>query len=173
LPNFSRTPEALQQLVTKESRKLLESLNILTSEEIDSRYHVRLERYVKDMLIEMHMLREMVDTLVLPAAFEYSGDLVAAAAQAKAAKVTVIPQIEEANRIGALIQDLQKNRDQLVSVIDRAESMHASLEKQAKLLTSTGANTMAAVRACCDSAEGAISDSCWPLPKYREMLFPV
>ena len=36
---------------------------------------MRLERYIKDMLIEMHTLREMVDTMVLPAAFEYSGTL--------------------------------------------------------------------------------------------------
>ena len=62
--------------MTKQSRKLLTSLGVFSrEEELESRYHVRLERYVKDMLIEMHTLREMVDTLVLPAAFEYSGSL--------------------------------------------------------------------------------------------------
>lgn len=173
LLNLRRTPEALEQLTTKESRKLLTSLGVLTNEELDSRYHVRLERYVKDMLIELHTIREMVDTLVLPAAFEYSGTLVSAAAQAKEAGVTVIPQIEQANKLGSLIADLQKHREALGTLIDRAEGMHDAVDKQAKLLTSTGADTMAAARAACDAIELSVADSCWPLPKYREMLFPV
>ena len=173
LLNLRRTPEALEQLVTKESRKLLTSLGILTNEELDSRYHVRLERYVKDMLIELHTMREMVDTLVLPAAFEYSGTLVDAAAQAKSSGVSAIPQIEQANRLGAMIAELQKHREALGTVIDRAEGMHDSVEKQAKLLTSSGADTMAQVRSSCDAIELSVADACWPLPKYREMLFPV
>src|SRR5690242_1950978 len=71
LLNLRRTPEALAQLVTKQSEKLLTSLGIFTNDELNSRYHVRLERYVKDMLIEMYTLREIVDTMVLPAAFDY------------------------------------------------------------------------------------------------------
>src|SRR5256885_8691298 len=53
LPNLRRTPEALKQLTSKPSRQLLTRLAIFTEEEIDSRDHVRLERYVKDMLIEL------------------------------------------------------------------------------------------------------------------------
>jgi len=173
LLNVSRTPQALEQLVTKESRKLLTSLGILTDAELDSRYHVRLERYVKDMLIELHTLREMVDTLVLPAAFEYSGTLVAAAAQAKSAGVSIVPQVAQADRLGTMITGLQTHREELGQLIDRAEAMHDSLVKQAMLLTSTGADTMAKVRASADAIELSVADSCWPLPKYREMLFPV
>src|SRR4029077_4956767 len=73
LPNFRRTPESLAQMVTKQSQKLLTSLGILSDEELHSRYHVRLERYIKDMLIELHTMREIVDTVVLPTAFEYAG----------------------------------------------------------------------------------------------------
>jgi len=173
LPNLRRTPEALAQMVTKQSRKLLTSLGILNDDELDSRYHVRLERYIKDMLIELHTLREMVDTLVLPAGFEYSGKLAAAAAQAKSAGIKVIPQVEAANAIGGLIASLQTHRAALGKVIDKAEGMHDDLEGQAKLLTSAGADTMAEVRKCCDAIELAIADEAWPLPKYREMLFPV
>ncbi|HEU4787803.1 MAG TPA: glutamine synthetase III [Gemmatimonadaceae bacterium] len=173
LPNYRRTPEALAQLETKQSRNLLTSLGILSDVELDSRYHVRLERYIKDMLIELHTMREMVDTMVLPAAFEYVGELSEAAAHAKAAGVKVIPQIAAANTIGALIADLQKHRAALGKVIDKAEGMHEDIVKQAELLTSAGADTMADVRACCDALELAVGDDSWPLPKYREMLFPV
>jgi glutamine synthetase len=173
LPNLRRTPEALKQLVSKPSRQLLTKLGIFSEEEIDSRYHVRLERYVKDMLIELHTLRETVDTMVLPAALQYVGSLASAAARAKEAGLTVIPQIEPANSVGKLIQSLQAARATLGKAIDKAEGMHDELEKQAELLTREGADAMAAVRASCDAIEVSIDDELWPLPKYREMLFPV
>ncbi len=173
LLNLRRTPEALAQLVTKQSRTLLTSLSILSDTELESRYHVRLERYIKDMLIELHTMRELVDTFVLPAAFDYSGRLTDSAAQAKVAGIKSIPQIDAANGVGALITDLQKHRKALGAVIDKAEGMHDDLVKQAQLLTSAGADAMESVRGCCDALEQAVSDECWPLPKYREMLFPV
>src|SRR5262245_36838508 len=173
LPNFRRTPEALKQLTTKQTHDLLVKLGVFTEEELESRYHVRLERYIKDMLIEMHTMREMVDTFVLPAAFEYSGRLAEAASQAKSAGIKVVPQVDAANTLGAAITDLQKYRTALGKVIDKAEGMHDDLEKQAELLTSEGADTMLEVRKCADQLELTVPDGTWPLPKYREMLFPV
>jgi glutamine synthetase len=173
LPNLRRTPEALKQLATKQSRQLLTKLGIFSEEELESRYHVRLERYVKDMLIELHTLRETVDTMVLPAALDYVGGLAQAAARAKEAGIKVIPQIEPANRIGKVIQELQSARVALGKAIDKAEGMHDELEEQAEFLTHNGADAMAATRAASDALEVLIDDELWPLPKYREMLFPV
>jgi len=173
LPNFRRTPESLKQLVNKQSRALLTSLGVLTDAELDSRYHVRVERYVKDMLIELYTLREMVETMVLPAAFSYLGELSSSASQAKSAGVTVIPQLDAANDLGKLVQQLQRKTAALVKVLDRAEQMHEDSSSQAELLTSDGADAMAAVREICDRLEVSIADDSWPLPKYREMLFPV
>jgi glutamine synthetase len=173
LLNLRRTPEALGQLVTKTTRKCLVGLAILSDAELESRYHVRLERYIKDMLIELHTLREMVDTLVLPAAFSYSGSLLEGAAQAKVARITAVPQVEAANQIGKLIKDLQKQRLVLEKVIAKAESMHENLETCAEFLTKQGADAMADVRKVADALEVVVDDDCWPLPKYREMLFPV
>jgi len=173
LPNLRRTPEALEQLNTKQSRTLLTKLGIFTKEELESRYHVRLERYVKDMLIEMHTLKEMVDTLVLPASYSYAGTLAAAAAQASQAGIKVIPQVEAANEVGRMIESLRTHQQELQAVLEKAEGMHDDLPKQAKLLTGKGADAMAAVRSCCDTLELKVADELWPLPKYREMLFPV
>src|SRR6185436_1622859 len=90
LPNLRRTPEALKELISKQSRSVLTKLGVLTKEELESRYHVRVERYVKDMLIELHTMREMVDTMVIPAAYSYLAQLSDAASQAKSAGITVI-----------------------------------------------------------------------------------
>ena len=173
LPNFRRTPEALAQMLTKQSRALFQKLGILSKEELESRYHVRIERYVKDMIIELTMLREMVDTMVLPACFNYCAMLVESASNAKNAGVAVIPQTDTANRVARLIQQLQTRRNELVKVIEQVEGMHDAPEKQAKLLTSEGAERMAEVRDSADTLELIVADEQWPLPKYREILFPV
>ena len=173
LPNLRRTPEALKEMISKQSRKVLTDLGVLTKEELESRYHVRVERYVKDMLIELHTLREMVDTMVIPAAFTYLNQLTEAAAQAKTAGIAVIPQVATANQVGELVQELQEHREDLTDVIARAEAKHEDPAGQADLLTTEGADTMAEVRKACDALELLVADDCWPLPKYREMLFPV
>ncbi|HYD55249.1 MAG TPA: glutamine synthetase III [Gemmatimonadaceae bacterium] len=173
LLNLRRSPEALAQLVTKESRALLTSLKIFTAEELESRYHVRLERYVKDMLIELHTMRELIDTFVLPASYKYAGELATAAAHAKAAGIRVVPQIEAANRVGEMIRELEVRQKSLVETIEKIESKHDDPVECGTLATSAGADAMAAVRSCADALECIVADEHWPLPKYREMLFPV
>ena len=49
-------PKRSRSVTTKNARTVLTKLDILTKAEIDSRYHVQLERYIKDMLIELHTL---------------------------------------------------------------------------------------------------------------------
>ncbi len=173
LLNLRRSPEALDQLLTRQSRGLLTKLAIFTKPELESRYHVRLERYIKDMLIEMYTLKEIVDTQILPAAFGYAGSLAESAAHAVAAGITSVPQVAAANEIGAMIEALRTGQDALIATIEKAEGMHHDLPKQAKLLTSAGAESMAAVREAADALELKVDDERWPLPKYREMLFPV
>ncbi|HEX7937441.1 MAG TPA: glutamine synthetase type III, partial [Gemmatimonadaceae bacterium] len=173
LPNFRRTPEALAQLVTKSAKKCLVGLGILTEAELDSRYHVRLERYIKDMLIEAHTLREMVDTMVLPGAFAYSASLIDSAAKAKQAGIKGVPQVEAAAGVGKLIKQVQTQRAALEKLIAKADHMHDDIVAQAQLLTGAVADAMASTRAACDALEVVVDDECWPLPKYREMLFPV
>ncbi|MEP7002295.1 MAG: glutamine synthetase type III, partial [bacterium] len=173
LPNLRRSPEALDQLLTRQSRTLLTKLGIFTKAELESRFHVRLERYIKDMLIEAHTLKEIIDTLILPASFSYSGSLAASAAHAVAAGIKSTPQVAAANEIGEMIETLRERRDALDSVIGKAEHMHDDAVKQAKLLTGAVADAMASAREASDALELKVSDDVWPLPKYREMLFPV
>ena len=81
----------------------------------------------------------MVDTLVLPAAFSYSGSLAEAAAQAKAAGIKAMPQVDAANEIGALIDELQRAaRRARRRRSTRPSACTTTSAKQAELLTSDG-----------------------------------
>ena len=172
LLNLRRTPEALAQLVTEQAKALFADTGILSPEELESRYHVRVERYVKDMLIELHTLAEMVDTLVLPAAYGYANALARGAAHAKQAGITRTPQVAAADRVGGMIEALEAARGTLRAVLGRSEGTHDE-SACARLLTGEGADAMAAVRSASDALELIVPDEQWPLPKYREMLFPV
>ena len=173
LLNLRRTPEALAQMTTRAARQLFTGLGVLSAEELDARYVVRVERYVKDMLIELHTIEQMAHTQVLPAAFGYLGELTESAANAKAAGLTATTQAATAGDVSKLIADLQKALGALRKVIARAESIHDEPPAAAALLTADGADAMADVRAACDALELRVDDARWPFPRYREMLFPV
>src|SRR5204863_138961 len=132
LPNLRKTPEALAQVVSKSSIALLTGLKIFSEAEVHSRYHVRLERYVKNLQIEVETLRSMVDTTILPTAFRYHADLADGVAKAKAAGVES-PQKDALNKITTLIQGLSAKRVELDKAYAKAESLHSEDEK-AKVL---------------------------------------
>ena len=173
LLNLRRAPEALAQLTTPKAKTLFKGTGILTEAELESRFHVRVERYLKDMLIEMGTLAEMLDTQILPASYAYVSALAEGAAKAKAAGIRAIPQKSAAEAAGTLVIELQKRTAALHAAMKKAEALHGDPVKCAQLLTSTGATAMEACREIADKLEVSIGDEYWPLPRYREMLFPV
>ncbi|MCM2321629.1 MAG: glutamine synthetase III [Oligoflexia bacterium] len=169
LPNLRKTPEALAELVKKESISLLTRTGVFTEAEVLSRFHVRTERYVKNLLIEVDTLRSIVDTLILPACFAYHGTLAGAVAAAKAAGVAA-PQLDPLNALSRLIGALQTKRGLLDSLMSRVEAA-GSEEEKARVLSREVAAAMEQIRAHCDELEAVVADDYWPMPKYREMLF--
>jgi glutamine synthetase len=61
----------------------------------------------------------------------------------------------------------------MVATLRELEGMEEDVEAQAARLTDEGASHLAAVRETADALELLVADEQWPLPKYREMLFPV
>ena len=173
LLNLRRAPEALAQMTTKPVKDLFTKLNILTAAELESRYHVRVERYVKDVLIEMETLSEMIDTQILPAGYAYLGSLADAAAKAKQGGIRVVPQKAAAEATGKLVTALQAKSAALHAAVKKAHALHGDEAKCAAFLTATGHDAMSACRELSDKLEVSIGDAYWPLPRYREMLFPV
>ncbi len=173
LLNLRRSPEALAQLTTSDAKALFENTGILSHVELESRYHVRLERYVKDILIELHTMQQMVDTQLLPASYAFLGQLTASAGHGASAGIIVQPLIDAGNGVSKLVTALQKKRAELAKVIAKAEHMHDNLAAQAQYITTTACDTMAEVREAADALELIVGDEFWPLPRYREMLFPV
>lgn len=169
LPNLRKTPEALAQMVTPQSKKLLTGLGILTEAELVSRFHVRLERYLKNVTIEVETLKSMVDTQILPAAYAYHGFIAGTVVAAKAAGV-LSPQMDMLNRVSTLLESLRIRRLSLDAALLKVEGMDQE-EKKAEGFAHEVTGIMDEVRGLCDQLESVVADDYWPLPKYREMLF--
>ncbi len=172
LPNLRKTPEALAQLTTKEAKELFTGSGVYTKDELEARYHLEVERYIKDLEIEVSCLKEMAKTMVLPAAYKHQANLVAAVSNLKSIGLdgsVVESQIGEIKYLAKLIADLKDSLVALDKAVEKAE--FDNLEKKADALAYKVAPALESVRDYCDRLEGVIDDTLWPLPKYREMLF--
>ena len=169
LPNLRKTPEALAQLKEKVTVSAVTGLGVFTEAELSSRYHVRLERYLKNMAIEVDTLRSMVDTQILPVAYAYHGQLASGVAASKAAGVQA-PQVAALTHLSEKLLGLQEVRAGLEQAMNRVEAAGTE-ELKAEAFAHEVAGVMHSLRTAVDELEGMISDELWPLPKYREMLF--
>lgn len=172
LPNLRKTPEALAQLATEEAHTLFTSCGVYSDDELEARYHLELERYIKDLEIEVACLGEMVATMILPAAYKHQANLVAAVGSLKSVGLgddLIAGQLADLTEVAGLIGGLKTALTALREAAEKAES--EDLLKKATALAYEVGPAMDAVRAAADSLELVVEDSLWPLPKYREILF--
>jgi glutamine synthetase len=161
LPNLRRTPEALAEMAKPESVEFLKRMRVFSEAETEARYHVRLERYVKDIEIEVEALKNLVSAHVLPSAYRQHA-LLSSAGPRRAISVAL-------DRLGSQMDDLMARVNDLQAAADRA-SAEAGLMHRAVLLAEAVVPAMAGVREVCDRIEESVADEFWTLPKYREML---
>lgn len=173
LLNLAKTPEALAQMVLPESIEFLSKTGIYSEEEVHARYHVNVERYIKDVEIEVQALTSIVNEMIIPAAFKYQGTL----AESIEALADVLEDDEVLGEQKAALKDLassivklRKSVTALSHLSEKAEGLEDVGEK-ATFFAYEILPQMEAIRTVADYLEGIVADDVWPLPKYREMLF--
>jgi len=169
LPNLRKTPEALEQLLHESSVELFARHEVFSKAEITSRYHVRLERFIKNLLIEGDTLRAIIDTQIAPAAVAYLLELTQASSACKSVGVSS-PFVDTLKKLSTSIEGLQGSRTKLENAFQKLEKT-ADEDAKARLLSGEVSQAMLELRGHSDQIECLVGDSYWPLPKYREMLF--
>lgn len=169
LPILNTTAEALEVLNQEKATEFLVSTKVLTRPEIQSRYHIAVERYNKTLEIELRALCELARGFIIPALenqIKNSGDTlkIIQTPGTKTLQGKRLTQMEEI--LGSLLKGLEEltlNLEQLTEKGSEADIM--------KLIATQLSPQAVRLRRACDEAETLISDAIWPLPKYREMLF--
>jgi glutamine synthetase len=169
LPNLKNTVDALPVILRKDSVDLLTKYKVYSERELQSRYHILSENYVKTINIEGQLMLMMVRTQILPAALRYQAEVATAVNATKAAGVENKAQAELLRTLTSTITDLQG----ATSDLDKALSHHASGDAyaHAKHMRDAVLPTMTKLRQLGDRLETMVADDYWPLPTYREMLF--
>ena len=173
LPNEKTTPSALKALITDKALKLFEKYEVLSNVELKSRYLIHVERYIKDLEIEVNCLNNICMTQVIPAAVAYQQKVakaITSSQKALGAGAVVSSQKEILKKIMELISKIYKTNDDIQTKVKAASAVHDE-PKKAEFLGSKVKPKMDELREYVDALENIVDDEIWPLPKFWEMLF--
>src|SRR5262245_21134267 len=118
LPNLRNTPDSLPTILERDSIELFTKYKVYTDRELQSRFTILCENYVKTVTIEGRCAAMMARTMILPAALRYQEQLAKSitAVQAAGAKVPA-RQAQLLNTLTGTIDDFQSAIDTLDSAL--------------------------------------------------------
>ena len=171
LPNLKTTPDALKPIKEPAAREMLTKLGVHKAEEIDARYNVKLERFIKVRLIELETLQEMIANEVYPAATSHLGSLASTVSNLKLALGSAPSDMErDLKCISELTNRLSEAKGKLGQFIEACGAIHDE-PTLADKIAKEAIPLMDTVRKISDELELHIDDGLWSLPKYRELLY--
>lgn len=169
-------PKIFERYLDPESVAMFESLGVMTQKELEARNEVKWETYTKKIQIEARVMGDLSINHIIPVATHYQSQLLknvenmkSVFAPEKAQKLSArnLKLIEEiAERTSAIecgVEELVNAR----KIANKIDDEHL----KAIAYHDTVAPKMDIIRYQIDKLELIVDDACWPLPKYRELLF--
>ncbi len=169
LPNMKNTVDALPVITRKDTVELFAKYKVYTEKELQSRFVILSELYVKTLNIEAQTAIMMAKTMILPAALKAQKEVGESIAAAKAAGAATPAGLEMFGTLVSTINDLVRG----INGLEKAAGHHGDGDAyaHAKHMREHVFPALAELRTAADKLETIIDDSIWPLPTYREMLF--
>ena len=132
----------------------------MTERELESRHEIFLEEYAKKVRIEGACARDIASEMVFPAV--------------KAEYLETVEAFERAEKVG-VSSGTTALRESIVELGAGLDALRRGIQELERALGGTDASAilsaMQSLRTTVDTLEKCVSDSRWPLPKYRDMLF--
>lgn len=175
LSNHKTTPEALKAKVSKKAFDLFAELGVMNHVEVESRYEIELEEYVKKIQIEGRVLGDIARNHVIPTAIKYQNTLIENVKGLKDifekdfAKIAK-EQIELIKEISEHIAGINHNIDEMIEQRKIANNLD-NTEKMAEVYCNKVKPYFEVIREHCDKLELLVDNGIWPLTKYRELFF--
>ncbi len=168
LPILKTTADALPTLINEKSNNFLLKTKVFSKEELASRYHVKVENYVKLVLIETRVICQLVRDFVIPSVEKQliQSQKVLNGAHTSALKTSYTSHIEHLENT---LADIMRSLNDLEQELMRMESLDEKmLLKECAYTLRPKSDTL---RSYVDRVEQLVGDKFWQLPKYRDMLF--
>lgn len=168
-------PDAYEVYHEKETVELFRKLGVLEPNEVEARFEILNEIYVKKLQIEARVIGDICLNHVVPAAIKYQNVLIE---NIKGMKEVFGDQYEQLcaaelstmKKISGYINDISRDVELLVEARKKANKIE-DIASRAKVYSREVREMMDKVRYSADHLEMIVDDEMWPLPKYRELLF--
>ena len=173
LSNVKTTPEALNAYISQKSKDLFVKNKIFNAVELEARYEIMQEIYVKKIDIEAKILAQLATSHIIPSAIEYQGKLASNVASLKAAglsKSLYDVQVDSITEIAKHVKVISDSVSKLITESDKAHYIEDT-HKRAISMCHKVKPLFDTIRKASDALEFMIEDDLWKLPKYRELLF--
>ena len=168
-------PESYEVYHEAQTVELFDRLGVLAPNEVEARFEILNETYVKKLQIEARIIGDMCLNHVIPAAVKYQNILIENVNGireifGKGYLEFCGSEIETLKKISTYINNVSIHVEQLVEARKKANRIEDMAER-AKVYSREVKDMMDKVRDNADHLEMLIDDEMWPLPKYRELLF--
>ena len=175
LSNHKTTPEALKAKVSKKAIELFGEMGVMNHVEVEARYEIELEEYVKKIQIEGRVLGDIAQNHVVPTAIRYQNILIE---NVKGMKEIFGKDFEKVAKVQiALIKEISEHIEgintKVEKMIDARKNANAAsdTEKMAAMYCEKVKPYFEEIRYHADKLELLVDDEIWTLTKYRELLF--
>ncbi len=175
LSNHKTTPSALKAKVSQKSLDLFSELNVMNNTEVEARYEIELEDYIKKIQIEGRVLGDIVRNHIIPTAFKYQNILIK---NIKGFKDIFGDDYEEyageqliiLKKISMHVNELNAKLHLMMDARKEANVVE-SLEEKAYAYCDKVKPYYDEIRYHADKLELMVDNEYWVLTKYRELLF--
>ena len=172
LNNVTNTPDALEFWITPKAKKLFSKHGIYSERELEARYEIMQENYIKKIQIEGRVMGDLATNHIIPTAIEYQNILIGNVKGLKDIGLDkeTKPMIEVIKEISKHILAIQTDVDSMTEERKKANAIE-SMPNKAKAYCNKVRPYFETIRYAVDKLEMIVDDKLWPLPKYRELLF--
>ncbi|EYE87960.1 glutamine synthetase [Fervidicella metallireducens AeB] len=173
LRNIKSTVEAVEAYITKEAVELFSKHNVLSEQELRSRYEIALETYIKRTNIEALTMIEMSNKQIIPAVIKYMNEVATSLNQIKATNLNIqITEIEKlVIEISETLNTFKIKVLELESLTQSAQKLKENIKEQARYYRDVICKSMEELRLYGDKLENMVDSKIWPIPTYGELMF--
>ncbi len=175
LQNLKTTVESIKALISEKNIAVMEKHAVLSRVEMESRYEIALENYIKTINVEALTMIEMAKRQILPAVINFATDVATSinTIQATGIAADISAQTELLTEVSALTAALKNNVAILEEAVAKAANAHGDTYEQASLFRFDVFEKMGALREVADTLETLVDEDVWPMPTYSDLLFNV
>jgi glutamine synthetase len=174
LKSITSVTEAFKAYLSPSSQKLFNDFDVLNHCELEARYEIKNEIFLKKLQIESRVLSDMAINHIIPTAIAYQNVLIANVKGMKEVfndySLSYSVQMNTLEILSKHINAIDEKVHQMINERKKANVIENIIER-AEAYAKNVLPFMESIRYHIDKLEMIIDDELWPLPKYRELLF--